>query len=235
MTHDLSFIDTLASYLEGLEESGHTQVLLDAPFADPPVPVAAPHARPRQQPAPAAPVDLPKPTPVLPDPPAPPVVPKPAARKFVWAVLNRLHECNDSLPPEKTRVVLVTEAGEVEGENQKLLSEILKAIGYQLPAKPDPFNEPHDIANQGIRILVMGNPALQAVSPAGMDLKIVRGMWQQTPQGKMLSTYAPSNLIDNNDGKKATWGDLQKLLKDLELGIPDWTRRKLEKKKTENG
>lgn len=140
-------------------------------------------------------------------------------------------ECKDRQPAENTRIVLVTEANELEGDNRQLLSDILNAIGYELPSHTEPFNSPGELAGKGARILVMGNPALQAVSPAGMDLKIVRGMWQQTPQGKVLSTYAPSSLLENTQGKKAAWGDLQKLLRELDLDIPEWTREKLQRKK----
>ncbi|MDA3873568.1 MAG: hypothetical protein PF795_06380, partial [Kiritimatiellae bacterium] len=166
-----------------------------------------------------------------PDSPAPKVIAEPVSQRFIQAVLNRMTECQDRQPAENTRVLLVTEADELEGDNRQLLSDILNAIGYELPSQTESFKTPGELAGKGVRILVMGNPALQVVSPAGMDLKIVRGMWQQTPQGKVLSTYAPSSLLDNNQGKKATWGDLQKLLKELELDIPEWTRTKLQRKK----
>lgn len=230
MTKSASFIDTVCSYLEGLEESGRQQVPLSAPFAEPPASQASPTPRPRQQPAPAPPLEAPASKAVMPKPPAPKAVAEPVTRKFIQALLNRMTECKDSQPAENTRVVLVTEADELDGDNRQLLSDILNAIGYELPSHPDPFCSPGELAGKGARILVMGNPALQAVSPAGMDLKIVRGMWQQTPQGKVLSTYAPSSLHDNNQGKKATWGDLQKLLKELDLDIPEWTRKKLQRK-----
>ncbi|MEX2606576.1 MAG: hypothetical protein WD708_04455 [Kiritimatiellia bacterium] len=227
MTSPLSFIDTVCSHLEGLEESGCQHVPLSAPFIEAPVSPPTPAPRPRQQPASAPPQEPPASKAVLPDPPAPKAVADTLTRRFIWAVLNRVPECGDPHPPDNTRVVLVTEAGELEGANQKLLADILHAIGYELPSRHEDFTTPREIADKGARILVMGNPALQAVSPAGMDLKIVRGMWQQTPQGKMLSTYAPSSLIENIQGKKATWGDLQKLLKELELDIPEWTRKRL--------
>lgn len=219
-------IETLSSYLTGLDETGTSSVELQTPF-----PVHAPlppPPRPRQQPAPVPPLDPPPvEKSILPPPPKPAPVARSVAEKLCWCTLIRMTACHDTLPAEESTVVLVTGTAECADNNGTLLQQILKAVGYEMLGKPLQLTHPADLSGAGSRILVMGNQALQVVSPAGMDLQIVRGMWQTTPYGKLISTYPPSALHDNPVGKKAVWQDLKNLLKDLGLAVPDWTRTKL--------
>jgi hypothetical protein len=140
-----------------------------------------------------------------------------------------MEACGDTKPGDETRVVLVVETHELDPPHGTLLLEMLKAIGYEPETPPEPYRTGTVLADRGARVLVMGNTALQAVGTSGMDLSIVRGMWQQSPHGKLLSTYAPSYLDGNPPGKKAAWGDLRKLLGDLGLDVPEWTRKRLKK------
>ncbi len=222
-----TLIDTLHSYLEGLDEAGVTSLTLQAPF--PAAPPAAPPERPRQQPAGVPPVEIPVEKSILPPAPLADPVIKPTAEKLIWCTLLRMAACNDNMPAKDTAVVLVTGAEECRGEAGTLLQQMLKAAGYEMLGTPMQWTDPSDLTGAGNRILVMGNPALQAVSTAGMDLKIVRGMWQTTPYGKLISTYPPSVLQDNPTGKKAVWQDLKNLLKDLSLEVPAWTLQQLKR------
>lgn len=224
----ISLIDTLTSYLEGLDEAGLSTVPLAAPF--PAAPPEPPPPRPRQQPAPIPPVEKPQaPQPILPPPPLPEPLVTPVADKLVWCTLVRMAACEDHLPATETTVVLVTSAEDCRAEHGVLLEQILKAAGFEMLGKPMQFTQAGDLEGAGSRILAMGNQALQAVSTSGMDLRIVRGMWQSTPFGRLISTYPPSALHDNPAGKKAVWQDLKKLLQDLSLDIPDWTKQQLKR------
>jgi len=174
--------------------------------------------------------------PSLPPDPKPSILPKPEVKPVVretepaslsLQVFQRMPECGDTSGPEETRILLVVESGELEQKHGILLREMLKAIGYQSESPVRAYRENESLAGLGARVLVMGNTALQAVSTSGMDLAIVRGMWQQSTHGKLISTFPPSYLHDNPPGKKAAWGDLQKLLNDLGLEVPDWTRKRL--------
>lgn len=225
-----SFVDVLESYLSGLEENGTALVELDAPFPLQTV-TKENSVRPRQQPAKVPPVEPAAKKTVLPPPPKQEPVAVPAEEKLVWATLIRLSKCEDTKPSKETAVVLVTGLEETTGENGILLTQILKSAGYEFLGPPLQLTHAEDLAGAGERIVVMGNPALQKISSAGMDLKIVRGMWQTTPHGKMISTFAPSILQDNPAGKKAVWQDIKTLLKDLDLEIPDWTKQKMSKKR----
>lgn len=227
---DHSFLETVHSYLEGLEEAGTHHIALDAPF---PVPDKNPvnlKTRPRQQPAKTPPVETPSAKSILPPPPQQSKVIETAEEKLVWSTLVRKAQCEDTKDPKETAVILVTGSEETKNENGTLLRQILDAAGYELLSPPLHFTHAKDFSGAGVRILAMGNPALQAVSSSGMDLKIVRGMWQTTSYGKLLSTFSPSVLEGNPAGKKAVWQDIKSLLKDLELDVPVWTREKLAKK-----
>jgi hypothetical protein len=225
-----SLLGDLESHLQYLEESGVSQIRLDHPLQRIAPPSADPGSKPRQQIIPAPATRAPEPTPsILPRPEVKNVVQKEVAADIRFQVLTRLPACGDTVEAASTRIVLVTEAHELWPPHLSLLQEILKAIGYECTGDAEPFTDGTLLTGRGARILAMGNPALQAVSTSGMDLKIVRGMWQQSPHGKLLSTYPPSTLTDNPRGKKAAWGDLQKLLADLKLDVPEWTRQKLKK------
>ncbi|MDF3128012.1 hypothetical protein P0Y35_02265 [Kiritimatiellaeota bacterium B1221] len=218
-------IDSLESYLKGIEEQGLREIVLEHPF--PASKPEAPPARPRQQPAAVPPREEPvKPT-LLPPPPKPEPVAAPVEEKLVWCTLIRLAECGDSGKAADSSVILVTGANEIEEAEGLLLKQILHAAGYEFLSNPLPLTHPDDVKGAGVRILAMGNHALQKISPAGMDLKIVRGMWQNTPYGKLIPTFPPSILPDNPAGKKAVWQDLKSLLKDLNLEVPNWTQKKL--------
>ncbi|WFB34481.1 hypothetical protein P3T73_09945 [Kiritimatiellota bacterium B12222] len=228
-TSSSSLLETLDSYLRGLEESGISSVELTQGF---PVLETVPVApKPRQQPAPVPVVEAAAPAqkPLMPPPPPAKPVVEAVTQKLVWCTLMRMVECEDQIASTETTVVLVTSAEEFEELNGKLLLQILKAAGYAPLATPMKLTHPEDISGAGTRILVMGNEALHKISPAGMDLKIVRGMWQNTPYGKLISTFPPSVLHDNPPGKKAVWQDLKNLLKDMNLTVPDWARKNAKK------
>lgn len=224
-----AILSLIRSHLEGLEETGVSRLRLDGPFKKTASPASPERPNPRQvvQSTPVVPKE-PEPD-LLPKTEVPPVVPADAPSALTVRILTRMEACGDTVPTEESRVVLVIESHELEEENGRLLSEMLKAIGYEAATEDVPFREGDVLAGRGKRVLAMGNPALRAVSTSGMNLGIVRGMWQQSPHGKLLSTYAPSYLKENPPGKKAAWGDLQILLKDLRLEVPAWTRRKLKR------
>ncbi|MGA0369050.1 MAG: hypothetical protein ACO3N7_06330, partial [Kiritimatiellia bacterium] len=219
----------VSSYLEGLAESGTLSVELEHPFpASPPAPDPV---RPRQQPAKVPPVEKLEEKSILPPLPKPEVVAVPEPNRLVWCTLKRLAECGDPVDATQSAVVLVTEVEETRGEHGELLKQILHAAGYTILQTPLSLTHPDDLKGAGQRILALGNPALQKISPAGMDLKVVRGMWQKTPYGKLISSLPPSVLPNNPAGKKAVWQDLKSMLKDLSLEVPQWTRDKLSSKK----
>lgn len=219
----------LSSYLKGVEEAGIVSLELAHPF--PATPQAAPPKRPRQKTAQVPPVETPSAKPILPSPPKPEALSVPDTPKIVWCTLKRCADCLDQVDAAQSSVVLVTSAEETVGEHGNLLGQILHAAGYERISKPLPLTHPDDLKGAGARILAMGNPALQEVSPAGMELKIVRGMWQTTPYGKLISTFPPSKLSNNPAGKKEVWQDLKNLLKDLQVEVPHWTKQKMTGKK----
>ncbi len=230
---DNVFLETLESHLEGLREKGTSKVIWKGPMPTTAKEPDPPGPRPRQQVTPPDVRVAEPPQPVLPPSPPPPDETKsvPPHSPLQVLRLKRAAECQDSLPAEKSRILLVMNAAELEEPNRSLFSDMLTAIGYRLDeAEYLEWDQQTPLAGQAERMLVMGNDALQATSTAGMDLQIVRGMWQQSPHGKLLSTFPPSYLQDNPAGKKAAWSDLQKLLKDLGLLLPEWTVRKLGKK-----
>lgn len=224
-TQTNSFPETLASYLEGLADEGVREIELTHPF--PVEAPAPPPPRPRQQPAPVPAREITETKPLLPKTAVPEAVVTVAADKLVWCTLVRMAECGDRREVKDSTVALVTEEEETQAEHGNLLREILRAAGYSFLSAPLHLTSADDLKGAGVRILVMGNSALQKISPAGMDLKIVRGMWQDTPYGKLIPTFPPSVLPENPAGKKAVWQDLKRLLQDLELEIPDWTKKKL--------
>jgi len=227
------FLSTLESHLEGLRENGATRVPWKGPMPTAPKKEPEPAPKPRQQVTPPQVPVAETPKPVMPPSPAPKnetVSAATATPTLRVLKLERLAECADDLPAEETRILLVLDAAELEAPNRKLLSDMLYAVGYGLEqAEPITWDQQSPLEGTAERMLVMGNEALQATSSAGMDLQIVRGMWQQSPHGKLLSTFPPSYLQENTAGKKAAWSDLQKLLKDLELSLPDWTRNRTKK------
>lgn len=228
-----SLASLLTSHLQGLEETGRDRLRLDGPLprlAPSAAPASPPPPKPRQTVA-SPKIVPPSPDPeILPGPKVAPVTPEPAEAALSVRVLQRMPECEDTLDPASTRIVLVTGTHEMEEKNGTLLQDMLKAIGYAPEGETRTYREGENLSGLGARVLVMGNDALRKVSTAGMDLGIVRGMWQQSPHGKLLSTYAPSYLHDNPPGKKAAWSDLQRVLKELSLDVPPWTRQRLKKK-----
>jgi hypothetical protein len=226
MTPLRSILQMLRSCLDGLDEAGVRQVPVAIPFRAttaptptraaerPPAPVAAP--------APPAATPPPRPQPVAP-PAAPPPPPRPVRRILALRCI-RLSECGDKVPSDATAILVLCDHDELMERNRVLLLEMLKAIGYGVDGDPQPLAQPPELAGKAARILCLGNPALLALDPHGMDLGIVRGMWQQTPWGRMIASYPPSYLHDNPPGKKAIWLDLQNLLKDLKLDLPPRTR-----------
>jgi hypothetical protein len=144
--------------------------------------------------------------------------------------LERLPECHETHPPEHTTLLLVLEARELyEPEHRNLLQSMLHAIGYPLPDQSEPVADITDCTDKACRILCMGEKANELFCTLNMGLNLVRGKWQATPAGRMIATYAPSYLVNNAAGKRAAWNDLQKLLQDLGLSVPEWTRKKLAK------
>jgi hypothetical protein len=230
MTLPSTILNTLTSHLTGLDEDGVVRVPVQKAFPKSHPPEQDRSVQPRQS------VQTKKVLPPLKEPElmprkaVTPVTPaKPAPPPLRVLILNRHPDCQDS-DPSPCRICLVTDAGEIEGGNRKLLNDMIHAIGFVMPEESTSFSDYENLVNLGTRILVMGNIALQQVSSAGMDLQIVRGMWQQSIHGKLISTFPPSYLHDNPPGKKAAWGDLQKILADLGRDLPEWTRARLKKK-----
>jgi hypothetical protein len=139
--------------------------------------------------------------------------------------------CADARSATDTCLLLITREEEWRDEAGKLLEGMLRAIGYEAAGDRFPWTSPPpELPEPPARMLVMGDPALRAVSPVGFDLSTARGLWQSTSIGRMIATYAPSALLQSPQGKRAAWGDLRKLLEDLGLEIPAWTQEQLQKK-----
>ncbi|MCC5843926.1 MAG: hypothetical protein JJU05_06720 [Verrucomicrobia bacterium] len=156
----------------------------------------------------------------------------PAAKNtgLVMLHLDRLPECLENHSPDQTTLLLVLEAGELkQPEYRELLQSMLYAIGYPLPDNPEPVTDITDCTDKACRILCMGEKANELFCTLNMGLNLVRGKWQTSPAGRMIATYAPSYLVNNAAGKRAAWNDLQKILQDLGLSVPEWTRKKLSK------
>ncbi len=216
MTPIRSILQTLRSCLDALDEAGQRQIPVTIPFRATTAPTPTRAAERPPAPAPPAP---PRPQPVAPPPPPPRPV-----RRILALRCIRLSECGDKVPSDATAILVLCDHDEMMERNRVLLLDMLKAIGYQMDGEAKPLAQPSELAGRGVRILCLGNPALLALDPHGMDLGIVRGMWQQTPWGRMIASHPPSYLHDNPPGKKAIWLDLQSLLKDLKLELPPRTR-----------
>lgn len=226
-----TLIDTLETFIGDLQDQGIRTVPCTGPLPDvSPAPVAArpaANAPPPPPPAPARPAPA-TPSPAVPS-PAPDPAPSTAAPGLVTLHLLRMRECQDPHPPEQTALQLVIEPSELQGEPRDLLQSMLLAIGYALPETAEPLPAPPYPGTQAARILCMGENANEAFCTLQMGLSLVRGKWQTTPAGRMLATHAPSYLVNNPTGKRAAWNDLQKILQDLGLDVPEWTRKKLGK------
>lgn len=217
-----SLLDTLDQFLRDLQDEGVRTLPCTGPLPpvaeenDPPTRgAAAESARvPRHQTAP--PAESSSVSAVRP------------ADGLVSLLLERLPECLGPHTPEETRVLLVLDAHELaEPEYRKLLQTMLHAIGYPLPEPPQPVTALADCTDKACRILCLGEKANELFCTVNMGLNLVRGKWQTTPAGRMIATHAPSYLLNNPAGKRAAWSDLQKLLEDLGLTVPEWTRKKL--------
>ena len=215
-------LDLLTAHVDALREQGIDRVPFSVPLSIDPSPAAATaNAAPTPPPASA---------------PAPRTAPKPEAKsetkptppQLVWLALKRLPECNDTLPPEQTRIIIICQQSDLTAPHRDLLGKMLHSIGYPLPEiPPHPLETSADLHGKAQRILCFGPAAHAAISTLKMDLALVRGKWQNSPAGRMIATHAPAYLLNNPTGKKAVWTDLQTLLKDLGLTVPDWTRQKL--------
>jgi hypothetical protein len=222
-----SFLETLSSYLEGRKEAGVRSLPWNGPLpsegeALPPDPPPPP------RPAPAPPLEKRPVEPALPSTPKADPVVVPSAPGISWIKATRHADCTDTEWPEDGWILVVSEQDEFEKEAGTLLKEMLHAIGFVPTTAPTAHQD--GIPPGAERVLVMGDPALQVISTAGMQLQIVRGLWQETTSGRMVATYAPSAVVDSPSGKKTVWGDLQLLLEDLRLEIPEWTRKRLKKR-----
>lgn len=217
-----SLLNTLDQFLQDLQDEG----VRTLPCTGPLPPVAEGNGTPPRAAA-AEPVRVPRPQTELPAGPPSVSVVSPADG-LVSLFLERLPECLGPHTPEETRVLLVLDAHELaEPEYRKLLQTMLHAIGYPLPETPQPVAALADCTEKACRILCLGEKANEYFCTVNMGLNLVRGKWQTTPAGRMIATYAPSYLLNNPAGKRAAWSDLQKLLQDLGLPVPEWTRKKL--------
>lgn len=226
MTTLHALLDTLDQFLHDLQDQGIRSVPCNAPL--PPAPDALPPPSVRQAKA-ASPGPVPAPPPQAASaPPAPPAESGPEG-ELVMLWLERLADCMDATPPDQTAVLLILEPGELrQPEYRELLSAMLHAIGYPLPpGEGEPVHGLPDGPRKAARILCMGEKANAQFCTVNMGLSLVRGKWQASPAGRMIATHAPSYLMDNPAGKRAAWNDLQKLLEDLGLDVPEWTRKKL--------
>jgi len=222
-----SLHNTLTSYLEGQKHSGVRNIhwkgdlpgqrkLLPPEPATPPKPTSAP---PLEKAASSS--SLP------PSAPQQPVV-KPSQPGTSWMKAVRHPECLDEDWPSDGWILIVSEDPEFTNQAGKLMTDMLHAIGFVSDSHLSTTE--HPIPQNATRVLVFGDHSLQQVSTAGMKLQLVRGLWQETPYGRMLATYAPSSVMDSPAGKKTVWGDLQNLASDLGVTIPKWTKQKLKKK-----
>lgn len=221
-----SLSDVLISYLEGQKAAGVREIpwrtslpgehrITPPPPPPPPTPKAP------------APLDKEPTRPVLPSTPKPPPVAEPVSPSIRWTKAVRHPDCCDTEWPDQGWILVVSDQEEFQGESGDLLSEMLKAIGFVMD--PETSGYAPDFPAGAVRILVLGDDALQVVSTAGMKLQLIRGLWQNSPHGRLIATYAPSAITGSPSGKKTVWGDLQILLSDLGLEIPEWTRKKLKR------
>lgn len=222
-----SLTSTLQSYLEGQRVAGHQKIpwndVLPSDRSGPPPPPPAPAV-----PTPAPPLEKdPKPAVLPPAPSAKPMV-SPSAPRIAWVLAERHPECPPPDGDAAPSLLVICDEEEFRGEPGTLLKEMLYAIGFVPVGEPADFST--GLPEDASRILVMGNTPLQSASEAGVDLQLIRGFWQDFPQGRGLATYAPSDVTDSPSGKKTVWNDLQSLLEDLSLEIPEWTRKRLKRK-----
>jgi len=220
---------TLRSYVEGQKSEGIRTIPWNGPL--PGERSFEPEATPARPEIPAAPpLDKNPPQTALPHSPAPQPIAEVSRSTIQWCTAHRHPDCRDSDGPEQPTIVVISEREEFQNEAGDLLENMLKAIGFQL--NPPVQNLENNLPEKSNRLLVLGDPALQAVSTVGMKLQLVRGLWQEHAQGRMLATYEPSAVTDSPSGKKTVWGDLQLLVEDLGLSIPEWTVKKLKKKRS---
>jgi hypothetical protein len=235
-----TLLNTFEQFIQDLQDQGLRTVPCSGPLpsVSPAAPSVAAQVPARNTPpavtaeptAPSAPVRTPEPPMRKEAPDFPPAPEEKDLSGLVMLLLERLPECLEGRPPEDTRILLVVESGELsEPQNRELLQSMLYAIGYPLPAAQRPVSELRECTSPVQRIVCMGEAANDHLCTVKMGLSLVRGKWQDTPAGRMIATFPPSYLQDNPTGKRAAWGDLQKLLKDLGLSMPEWTRKKLGK------
>lgn len=219
-----SFLDTLASYLEGQRAAGIRELEWEGPLPGESV-ILPPEPARLRTPAPPPPLEKSASAHELPPTSPPPPVALPTSAGTAWIRAVRHPDCQDSDWPADGWILVVSGRDEFTSEAGTLMNDMLKAIGF-IPQ--DELSDPNKELPAGAsRILVFGNEALQEVSPAGMKLQLVRGLWQESPHGRLMATYEPSAVMDSPSGKKAVWSDLQNLMSDLGLEIPEWTRKKL--------
>jgi uracil-DNA glycosylase len=151
----------------------------------------------------------------------------PSAPRICWIRATRHPDCPASASGDEPTLLVVSDEEEFSGEAGALLDEMLHAIGFVRSSEP--AGAASGLPGDASRVLMMGNDALQAVSDAGVDLQLIRGLWQPLSAGRGLATYAPSAVTDSPSGKRTVWNDLQHLLEDLSLEIPEWTRQKLKR------
>jgi len=222
-----AFLKTFETFVKDLQDQGIRSV----PCTSAPPAASGPAKIPEipaetveiQAAPPASPPD------VKPTAPAAASIPSKPRPGLVMFQIERLPECLENHSPRDTSVLIVLEERELEPAPRELLQTMLYTIGYPLPHTHEPFISAADCSDRTARILCLGEKANEAFCSLNMGLSLVRGKWQTTPAGRMLATYAPSSLLENNTGKRAAWNDLQKLLQDLGLSIPEWTRKKLSK------
>lgn len=232
-----TLLNSFEQFLQDLKDEGVRTVPCSAALPPPPdIPAAVTPSRQTpsepasSRPAPVKPVPS-KSAPVEPAPAQPRAASTPETESgLVMVQMERLPECLENHAPEQTSVLLVLEKQEIaSAESRELLQSMLHAIGYALPEQTQPLTDLSECPRDAARILCMGEKANELFCTLNMGLNLVRGKWQSTSGGRMLATYPPSYLLNNPTGKRAAWNDLQKLLEDLGLSVPEWTRKKLSK------
>lgn len=221
-----SFLTTLASYLEGQRMAGVRELEWSGPLPGE-TDIQPPSPPPPSRPAPAPALE--RKTPDAPLPPAqdPEPVAGTAVPSAAWVRAFRHPDCRDENWPSENCILVVSTQEEFEDEAGGLMQEMLKAIGFTTRDAPADLHA--GVPEDAVRILIFGNHALQQVSSSGMALQLVRGRWRECRYGKFLATYAPSSVLDSPSGKKTVWSDLQNLMADLGLEIPEWTKKKLKR------
>lgn len=143
--------------------------------------------------------------------------------------LKRMDACKDPDELQRARIMAVVDSAGLQGEAGELLTNIFKACGLERAGSPLPLAEAGSLhPDQGQSVLVtFGERPLKAVAGGQVSLMVLRGKWRQSPRGwRMMPTFDPSYCLQTPTrlGKAMVWADMQAVLKELGLEVPEWVK-----------